>query len=90
MAEFFFKKIFQKNSYDGVIGVACTEEIGLATKILEQFNIAVQNIPLIKNGCSGTQFNFETLQRIMDEKTTMSQNPIRKMQLTHLKKKTAL
>lgn len=84
------KKIFQKNSYDGVIGVACTEEIGLATKILEQFDIAVQNIPLIKNGCSGTQFNFETLQRTMDEKATMSQNPIRKMQLTHLKKKTAL
>jgi len=34
------KKILQKNPYDGVIGVACTEEIGLATKILEQLNIA--------------------------------------------------
>jgi len=59
------KKIFQKNSYNGVVGVACTEEIGLATRILEQFNIATQNIPLIKNGCSGTQFNFETLKRII-------------------------
>ena len=59
------KKIFQKKGYEGVIGVACTEEIALATKILEQFNIAAQNIPLIKNGCAATRFNFETLQRIM-------------------------
>lgn len=61
------KKIFQKNSYDGVIGVACTEEIGLATKILEQLNIAAQSIPLIKNGCSETRFNFEFLKRTIVE-----------------------
>ena len=59
------KKIFQKKGYEGIVGVACTEEIALAAKILEQFNIAAQNIPLIKNGCAATQFNFETLQRIM-------------------------
>jgi hypothetical protein len=62
------KKIFRKKSYNGVIGVACTEEISLSTKILEQLNISVQNIPLIKNGCSMTQFNFETLQRMMTDK----------------------
>ena len=62
------KKIFQKNSYDGVIGVACTEEIGLATKILERFNISVQNIPLIKNGCSGTKFNFKFLKMVIRNK----------------------
>lgn len=61
------KKIIQKNSYDGVVGVACTEEIGLATKILEQFGIAVQSVPLIKNGCSMTRFNFETLRKVMDK-----------------------
>lgn len=66
------KKIFQKNSYDGVIGVACTEEIGLSTNILEQLNIAVQNIPLIKNGCSATRFNFETLETLMQEKKKIS------------------
>ena len=59
------KKIFQKNTYDGVVGVACTEEIGLAAKILERTNIASQNIPLIKNGCAATQFNFVTLQKIL-------------------------
>ena len=59
------KKIFQKKTYEGVVGVACTEELSLATKLLEQFNIAVQNIPLIKNGCAATQFNFETFRQII-------------------------
>ena len=59
------KKIFQKKAYDGIVGVACTEEIGLATKALEKFNIATQSIPLIKNGCASTRFNFETLKRVL-------------------------
>jgi hypothetical protein len=62
------KKIFQKKKYEGVVGVACTEEISLATKILEKAQISSQNIPLIKNGCSATQFNFLTLQKIIKNK----------------------
>ena len=64
------RKIFQKNMYDGIVGVACTDELKLAIGILEQFDISAQGVPLIKNGCSGTQFNFDTLQEIMkrDEK----------------------
>ena len=59
------KKIFQKKTYEGVVGVACTEELSLAAKFLDRFNIAAQNIPLIKNGCAATQFNFETLRQII-------------------------
>ena len=59
------KKIFQKKTYEGIIGIACTEELNLAAKLLEQFNIAAQNIPLIKNGCAATKFNFETLRQII-------------------------
>jgi len=59
------RKIFKKYPYDGIVGVACTEEIMLATRILEQFRISVQNIPLTKNGCSETQFNLETLEDII-------------------------
>ncbi len=59
------KKIFRKKNYDGVIGVACTEEIGLATKMLKKLDIAVQSIPLIKNGCAGTRFDFGSLRRII-------------------------
>ena len=62
------RKIFQKNSYEGVIGVACTDELKLGTKILKQFHIPSQSIPLVKNGCSGTQFNFETLERVIGDK----------------------
>jgi len=55
------RKIFQKNSYEGVVGVACTDELKLAVDIIKQYNISAQGIPLIKNGCSETQFNFDTL-----------------------------
>ena len=59
------RKIFQKKHYDGVIGVACTDELKLASAILEQHNIHAQGIPLIKNGCSETRFNFEILEQIL-------------------------
>ncbi|MFO7678053.1 MAG: DUF116 domain-containing protein [Thermoplasmatota archaeon] len=62
------KRIFQKKAYDGVIGVACTEEIGLAIKMCNKLNIAVQNIPLIKNGCCETRFDFDTLKRIINDR----------------------
>jgi hypothetical protein len=63
------KKIFQKNNYEGAIGVACTNELQLASNLLEQYNIQIQGIPLIKNGCSGTQFNFDTLGELITNKT---------------------
>ncbi len=59
------RKIIQKNKYEGIVGVACTDELKLAMRFLEQFNILAQGIPLIKNGCSKTQFNFETLREII-------------------------
>jgi len=59
------KKIFQKKKYEGIVGVACTEEIALATRLLESFSIPVQGIPLLKNGCAGTRFNLKALQQII-------------------------
>jgi len=59
------RKIFQKKHYEGVVGVACTDELKLASTILEQHKIPVQGIPLIKNGCSETRFNFEILEQIL-------------------------
>jgi len=47
--------------YEGVVGVACCEEINLARDLSEKSEIAIQAIPLIKNGCSNTIFNLETL-----------------------------
>lgn len=55
------KNTLQKRSYDGIVGVACTEEIKLGHKILKGHNLLIQSVPLIKNGCSATKFNLDTL-----------------------------
>ncbi|MBN2042727.1 MAG: DUF116 domain-containing protein [Candidatus Aenigmarchaeota archaeon] len=47
--------------HDGVVGVACTEEIKLANSMLEPIGYPSQAVPLVKNGCSGTKFSMETL-----------------------------
>ena len=55
------RKIINKHSYEGVVGVACTEELKLGLRIIKHYNIPGQAVPLIKNGCSGTKFSMETL-----------------------------
>jgi hypothetical protein len=59
------KNIMQKKSYDGVVGVACTEETKLGLNLLKHVGIAGQAVPLIKNGCSATMFNLETLSKTL-------------------------
>ncbi|MGQ9552333.1 MAG: DUF116 domain-containing protein [Candidatus Bathycorpusculaceae bacterium] len=54
-------KILNCRSYEGVVGVACGEELKAGGEILRNMNIAGQAIPLIKNGCAYTVFNTETL-----------------------------
>jgi hypothetical protein len=58
-------KILKKANYEGVIGVACGEEIKLAGEILMETGVAGQSIPLIKNGCSSTVFNMDTLSKTL-------------------------
>ncbi|MEM1540085.1 MAG: DUF116 domain-containing protein [Candidatus Bathyarchaeia archaeon] len=58
-------KILKMKRYDGVVGVACGEELKLAGEILSQMNIAGQAIPLLKNGCANTVFNMETLLKVL-------------------------
>lgn len=54
-------KILKSSKYEGVVGVACGEEIKLSGDILREGDVAGQAIPLIKNGCANTVFNMETL-----------------------------
>jgi hypothetical protein len=54
-------KILKETPYEGVIGVACGEEVKMGVDALESMNVGVQVIPLIKNGCANTAFNMETL-----------------------------
>jgi len=57
--------IIKRFKYDGVVGVACGEEIKLASTYLEKNSIAAQAVPLLKNGCSNTQFNLQSLEKIL-------------------------
>jgi len=72
------RKIFQKHHYEGIVGVACTDELKLASTILEHHKIPAQGIPLIKNGCSETRFNIETLDQTLscNEKNSSDQRLI--------------
>jgi len=59
------KKAVAREHYDGLVGIACTEEIKLGVKLLEGTGIKVQSVPLLKNGCSDTRFNMETLEKTL-------------------------
>ncbi len=58
-------KILKSANYEGVVGVACGEEIKLAVEFLSDAGVAGQSIPLIKNGCSSTVFNMNTLAKTL-------------------------
>lgn len=58
------RKLFGKN-YDGIVGVACTEEISLAKRLVRLTKVKVQAVPLIKNGCANTRFRMEALEKTL-------------------------
>jgi len=59
------EKIIKNNHYDGVLGVACTEELRLGGEYLKRIGVTGQALSLIKNGCANTKFNLENLSAIM-------------------------
>lgn len=58
-------KILKGTRYEGVVGVACGEEIKMLPPVLSSMNVAGQSIPLIKNGCANTIFNMESLAKVL-------------------------
>ena len=58
------KNIVKNNDYEGVIGIACSEEIKVGVKKLEKI-MPVKAVPLLTNGCSDTTFNLKTLENNM-------------------------
>ena len=58
-------KILKSTKYEGVVGVACGEEIKMFGTFLNCAGVAGQAIPLIKNGCANTIFNSETLAKVL-------------------------
>jgi hypothetical protein len=58
-------KILKNNSYEGVVGVACGEEMKLMNNLLSHLNVSGQAVPLIKNGCANTVFNMDTIMKTL-------------------------
>jgi hypothetical protein len=58
-------KILKNAQYEGIVGVACGEEVKISKEILASMDVAGQAIPLIKNGCANTIFNMETLNKTL-------------------------
>lgn len=58
-------KIMKSTKYEGVVGVACGEEIKTLTPLLTSMDVVAQAIPLIKNGCANTAFNLDTLVKVL-------------------------
>ena len=60
-----YPKNLEEHHYEGVVGVACGEEIKMFGPFLSSMGLAGQAIPLIKNGCANTVFNMETLVKVL-------------------------
>lgn len=58
-------KILKSSRYEGIVGVACGEEMRIMGPLLNSMDVAGQAIPLIKNGCANTAFNMETLVKVL-------------------------
>ena len=59
-------KIMNNKDYEGIVGVACSDEIQLGRKYLEKDDdVVYQGVPLLKNGCSSTEFNMKTFKKIL-------------------------
>jgi hypothetical protein len=58
-------QILKKFHYEGVVGVACGQELKLGGEALGKASLAGQAIPLIKNGCSNTNFSLTNLEKTL-------------------------
>ena len=58
-------KIIKNSRYEGIVGVACGEEMKIMGPLINGMNITGQGIPLLKNGCACTVFNMETLIKVL-------------------------
>jgi hypothetical protein len=57
--------ILKRNKYEGVVGVACSQEVRLGGEGLKHMGLAGQAVPLIKNGCANTSFSLQSLEKTL-------------------------
>jgi len=59
------QSILEKRRYEGVVGVACSQELKMAGHCLQSNGLSGQAVPLIKNGCTNTSFSLRSLEKIL-------------------------
>jgi len=57
--------ILRRNKYEGIVGVACSQEVKLGGEGLKQMGLVGQAVPLIKNGCANTSFSLQSLEKTL-------------------------
>ncbi len=54
-------KILKAHKYEGIVGVACGEEVKMSIELLASMHVTGQSVPLLKNGCANTTFSIDSL-----------------------------
>jgi hypothetical protein len=60
-------KIMKDKIHDGIVGVACCDEIKLGRDYLKTMQVPSQGVPLVKNGCCDTNFNMKILKSVLEK-----------------------
>jgi hypothetical protein len=59
-------KLLAQRKYDGLVGVACPNEIQMGVREIGR-EMPYQAVPLLRNGCANTEFNLETLGDVLGD-----------------------
>jgi hypothetical protein len=54
--------IVKRSGYEGIVGVACGQELKPAFEVTKRAGLTTQAVPLIKNGCANTVFSYQVLE----------------------------
>ena len=57
--------ILERNAYEGVVGVACSQELKQVEELLNHRDLPSQAVFLVKNGCANTKFNLDSLEEVL-------------------------
>ncbi len=58
-------QILKSHPYEGVVGVACSQELKMGGEHIAKNGLRGQSVPLAKNGCANTWFSIESLKIIL-------------------------
>ncbi|MDR1695761.1 MAG: DUF116 domain-containing protein [Endomicrobium sp.] len=61
-------QLIKERKPKAMVGIACFFEGEQAFKILEEYDVAVQFVPLTKDGCSGTDTDLAEVEKVLLQK----------------------